>query len=99
MAKQKCVGCNPYTEFYPGDKYVDYMGFSAFNWGAIEGRSWVSMYDSMKLVTNHLTAISNKPIIVAETATNDVGGDKGAGSGTAIWRSTTSCPRSSRSCI
>ena len=78
VAKQKCVGCNPYADFYPGDKYVDYMGFSSFNWGAEDGKVWSTMYDGYKLVTNHLASISNKPIIVAETGSNDVGGDKGA---------------------
>ena len=35
VAKKACPGgCNPYTAFYPGDAYVDYMGFSNFNWGA-----------------------------------------------------------------
>lgn len=77
VAKEKCHRCNPYAPFYPGDQYVDYMGFSAFNWGAIEGRTWQSMYDTMALVTNHLMSISNKPIIVAETGSNDVGGYKG----------------------
>ena len=35
VGKQKCRGgCNPYRAFYPGDAFVDYMGFSSFNWGA-----------------------------------------------------------------
>ncbi|MFV2063627.1 MAG: glycoside hydrolase family 26 protein [Chloroflexota bacterium] len=76
VAKKKCSGCNPYAEVYPGDNYVDYMAFSGYNWGAIKGKKWLSMYESYRIATNKLAEISNKPIIVAETASNSIGGDK-----------------------
>ena len=79
VAKESCAGgCNPYAELYPGDYFVDFVGFSSFNWGDAYGRTWQSMYDGYWKVTGLLDDISDRPIIVAETASNDVGGDKPA---------------------
>jgi hypothetical protein len=76
VAKQACPGgCNPYTAYYPGDAYVDYMGFSSFNWGA-QRDEWVPMVQGYRRVTELLSEIAPKPIIVAESACNPVGGDK-----------------------
>lgn len=78
VAKQSCTGgCNPYVAFYPGDDYVDYMGFSSFNWGDQRDR-WASMLTGFDRVTRHLGEISSKPIIAAEVACNPEGGDKAA---------------------
>lgn len=82
MAKKTCAvvaGCNPYLEFYPGDAYVDYMGLSAFNWGAQAGKSWASMELSFRRITQLLGEISDEPIIAVETASSPEGGDK------AVW--------------
>jgi hypothetical protein len=77
VAKASCLGgCNPYAPVYPGDAWVDIMAFSAYNWGA--SKQWSSMYDSYRRVTELLSAISNKPIMVAETGSNTEGGDKAA---------------------
>lgn len=77
VALEKCSGCNPYDDFYPGDAYVDFMAFSAYNWGAERG-NWISMYDAYRLVTNRLSQVSSKPIMVAETGSTEDGGDKAA---------------------
>ena len=78
VAKQSCPGrCNPYTVWYPGDAYVDYVGFSSFNWGA-QHDEWRSMLQGYRLVTELLSEISAKPIIVVESASNPEGGDKTA---------------------
>jgi hypothetical protein len=78
VAKQSCPGrCNPYTAWYPGDAYVDYLGFSSFNWGAQQDE-WVPMIQGYRRVTELLTEIAPKPIVVAESACNPEGGDKTA---------------------
>ena len=78
VAKQGCDGgCNPYLPFYPGDAYVDYMGFSSFNWGA-ERDEWVPMVRGFRPITNKLMEVSGKPIVAIETASSDEGGDKAA---------------------
>jgi hypothetical protein len=76
VAKETCSGCNPYARVYPGDAWVDVMGFSAYNWGA--AKQWISMHQSYQRVTQLLSEISSKPIMAAETASNSEGGDKAA---------------------
>jgi Glycosyl hydrolase family 26 len=78
VAKQACAGgCNPYTAFYPGDAFIDYMGFSNFNWGA-KRDEWVPMIKGFRRATNDLAKISGKPIIAVENASSANGGDKAA---------------------
>ena len=35
VSKQRCPSCNPFAQVYPGDRYVDYAGVTAFNWGRV----------------------------------------------------------------
>jgi hypothetical protein len=77
VAKKACPGaCNPYAAFYPGDAYVDYLGFSNFNWGS--PRAWQPMVKGFRKVTDLLSQISPKPIVAAENASAAQGGDKAA---------------------
>lgn len=77
VVKKTCAGgCNPYIDIYPGNNYVDIMGFSAYNWGDANGKSWTGMYDGAWRVTENLREISNKPIMMAETGSNSIGGNK-----------------------
>jgi hypothetical protein len=77
VARQGCPGdCNPYANLWPGNGYVDVMGFSAYNWGTFGGKNWNEMYDLYRPLVVDLTAISSKPIMVAETGSTDLGGDK-----------------------
>ena len=64
--------------YYPGDNYVDWVGFSGFNWGTAGNRSqWLSFKDIAWEAYEKLSTI-NKPIMVAETSSVAVGGDKEA---------------------
>jgi hypothetical protein len=79
VSREACPGtCNPYAGLYPGDAYVDVLGFSGYNWGTLDGKKWISMYDLYRAVVTDLVAIGSKPIIVAETGSSDLGGDKAA---------------------
>lgn len=66
-----------FASLYPGDGYVDYVGFTSFNWNR-RGIPWKSM---VSLYTSSMTAlgkITKKPVIVAETGSTSKGGDKAA---------------------
>jgi hypothetical protein len=80
VSREHCAGgCNPYTGLYPGDAYVDALGFSGYNWGAVDGKTWTSMYDLYRKSVEHMRDFnSTKPIFVAETGSGAVGGDKAA---------------------
>jgi Glycosyl hydrolase family 26 len=80
VSNQKCDRrrCNPFKAAYPGDAYVDYVGFSAFNWGRHSGHQWQSMTSLVGNAMGYLKQFTRKPVIVAELATNRRGGNKPA---------------------
>jgi Glycosyl hydrolase family 26 len=75
------IGCVPYSDVFPGNSYVDYIGYSTFNWytppakGAPR-RPWTDMATVMQVGYKKLVQLSSKPIIVAELASNRQGGDQ-----------------------
>jgi beta-mannanase len=68
--------CLGYAELYPGDAYVNVLGFSSYNWSGDPSVSMVTMY--RKTVTA-LMSVSKRRIVAAET------GIKGPGPGRARW--------------
>lgn len=59
------------SAFYPGDDYVDWVGFSAFNWaGVYKQNVWKSPSVLYEGAMSQLSAY-NKPIMITETATAD----------------------------
>lgn len=54
--------------FYPGDDYVDWVGFSSFNWaGTYKHNLWRSPEDLFDQTLAQLK-VFNKPVMIAETA-------------------------------
>ncbi len=61
--------------YYPGTEFVDWVGFSAFNWGEQHGYHWKSFREIAEPVYAKLEFL-NKPILVAEMSSTNVGGIK-----------------------
>lgn len=65
---------SPYGSFklakhYPGGKFVDYAGFTAFNWGPNGGptaRPWGTMVSNFKPSIRAISYVTKKPLIAAE---------------------------------
>jgi mannan endo-1,4-beta-mannosidase len=93
VATQTCAGDGTNLSFtvtncmgralgYPGDAYVDYIGFTWENWAKAPSGSdvgsgpWVSMLDGFKPVVDKLKNVSDKPIIAAAIASAPDGGDR-----------------------
>jgi hypothetical protein len=70
----------PLEDLYPGDEWVDWVGFSAYNWGSSRGfESWTEMIPLYRPTVLALQSIApSKPVMVAETASVSGGGDKAA---------------------
>ena len=64
-----------YQEVYPGDDYVDWLGLDGYNWG---GDDWTSFRDLFSDSYDAVTQLSQKPLMIAETASAEAGGDKAA---------------------
>jgi hypothetical protein len=68
---------NHWTNYYPGDAYVDWVGLDAYNWGSSSSCCiWEAFGDLVDAPYQDYAA--TKPIMLPETASAEVGGDKGA---------------------
>jgi len=69
-------------DVFPGDEYVDFVGATGFNWGdtpqpwGVAG--WDTFSDIFQGIYAELQALSTRPIIITETASAELGGDKAA---------------------
>ena len=74
-------GSVPLIGLYPGDAYVDVVALDGYNWGA--SRSWSTWTNPNALFGPGLeqmrTLAPGKPIVIAETASAEAGGNK------AVW--------------
>jgi beta-mannanase len=71
----------PFSQYFPGDAWVDEVGLDGYNWGsafASSGHQWLSLGDTFASSYATLTQLSSKPVIFTETASAEVGGDKAA---------------------
>jgi beta-mannanase len=62
-----------FSKFYPGDQYVDIIGIDGFNFG---GSDWRSFKEIFSPSYSYLSAAYSKSIMIAETASSEVGGNK-----------------------
>jgi len=66
---------NSIAAYYPGDSYVDWVGFSAYNWGKSRGWShWSSFRSLVSRMYAHWSL--RKPLMVAETSSVGSGAKK-----------------------
>jgi hypothetical protein len=68
---------NEALNYYPGDEYVDWTCVDGYNWGSSGGGGWQSFQAVFKNIYPKL-ATKNKPILIGEMASAEVGGDKAA---------------------
>jgi beta-mannanase len=70
-------GWNHWTHYYPGDAYVDWVGLDAYNWGSSSTCcTWMSFADLATDLYRDYAAV--KPLMLPETSSAEVGGDKAA---------------------
>ena len=72
-------GSTPLEGLYPGDEYVDWLGIDGYNWGTVphpDVTGWETFSEVFTQTYTHITALSTKPLMVAETASTEQGGCK-----------------------
>lgn len=73
-----CGGRCPFDAYFPGDAYVSYLALDGYNYSSIDNVPWLSFRQIFAPSYADITALSPKPVIIAETASASVGGDKAA---------------------
>jgi hypothetical protein len=71
-----CSGQCPFSQFYPGNAYVDWVGLDGYNYGPSLGYPWMSLLDVFQGSYKTITALTSKPLMIAETASAEAGGSK-----------------------
>ena len=69
---------NYYTNYYPGDEYVDWIGLDGYNWGNTQNWShWTSFRSIFKKRYDEIVELyPSKPIMIGEFGSAQRGGDK-----------------------
>lgn len=63
-------------QYYPGDKYVDWVGADGYNWGTSNAdHEWETFYDVFKNIYSKISA-TGKPVMIGEMGSDEIGGDK-----------------------
>ncbi len=72
-------GSTPFADVYPGDDAVDWIGLDGYNFGTSQSWShWTDLVGTFGPSYNSVARIASKPMMIGETASSDVGGDKAA---------------------
>ena len=73
-------GSYPFAQYFPGDSWVDYVALDGYNWGTsgVGVDRWQSLAQVFSSSYKQLTQLSSKPVIIAETSSSEIGGDKAA---------------------
>jgi len=62
--------------YYPGDEYVDWIGFDGYNFGKTQSWSgWIEFFDIYSSLYQKFVSY-NKPMMIAEFASVEIGGSK-----------------------
>jgi hypothetical protein len=81
----------PFRDLYPGNRWVDWVGFDGFNWAqAGEWNSFTSIVDN---TYEEIARISDRPMIVGETGSSESGGNKAEWVSSALTREIPKMPR------
>jgi beta-mannanase len=71
-----------FAPLYPGDGYVDWVALDGYNWGQSQPgdpyKHWTAFSDIFGPSYDALTALTSKPVMIAETASTEIGGNKSA---------------------
>jgi beta-mannanase len=80
--------------YYPGDAYVDWIALDGYNWGDSQSWSrWQSFEELFSSGYEHVTRLTDKPLLIAEIASAETGGNKSLWIRSALEALTRSFPR------
>ncbi len=68
----------PFERFYPGDRWVDFVGLDGYNWGSLHASGWSSFADVFTSSYDAVTGLTDKPVMISETASTGTGDAKAA---------------------
>jgi len=71
------VPFNKIEDYFPGDEAIDWIAIDGYNWGcSMDWSKWQSFEEIFSDAYRTVDAISQRPIIIGETASAETGGSK-----------------------
>lgn len=64
----------PFRQYYPGDRWVDWVGLDGFNWSI--SRRWHTFGEIFAASYDSLVEMTQRPVMIVETGTWETGGSK-----------------------
>lgn len=73
-------GSYPFARYFPGDSWVDYVALDGYNWGTSGTgvNRWQTLSQVFSSSYKTITEMSTKPLMITETSSSEIGGDKAA---------------------
>jgi Glycosyl hydrolase family 26 len=73
-------GSYPFARYFPGDSWVDYVALDGYNWGTSGTgvNRWQTLSQVFSSSYETITEMSTKPLMITETSSSEIGGDKAA---------------------
>ncbi|HZU60670.1 MAG TPA: glycosyl hydrolase, partial [Solirubrobacteraceae bacterium] len=71
-----CDRACPFTSFYPGDRWVDWVALDGYNYGPADQDPWVSFRQIFGPSYGVMTRLTHRPLMIGETGCASAGGDK-----------------------
>jgi endoglucanase len=87
---QPAASWNAAAKYYPGDRFVDWIGMDGYNWGFA---SWEAFDAVFGRIYRELTALTKKPLMIGEFASAEQGGNKAEWIAEAFFRIKNDYPR------
>lgn len=88
-----CAGACPFAAYYPGDAWVDWVALDGYNYAAVDGVPWMTFDQVFGSSYAELSSLTSKPMMIAETASAEQGGDKAQWIAQTYARISTAYPR------
>jgi hypothetical protein len=73
-----CQGRCPFRAYFPGDRWVDWVALDGYNYGLARRLPWLSFARIFGPSYRILTSMTDKPVMIGETASGAEGGSKAA---------------------
>jgi hypothetical protein len=71
-----CLGSCPFDGDYPGNAWVDYVALDGYNYSSTRGEPFESLAELFGSSYDDITALSDKPVLIASTGSVEQGGSK-----------------------
>jgi mannan endo-1,4-beta-mannosidase len=71
-----CEGKCPFTSFYPGDVWVDWVSLDGYNYSSLGNDPWLTFAQIFGPSYAVLTHMTSKPLMIGETGSVEDGGSK-----------------------